>query len=792
MPQFSRLLAALLMVLALRPGAARAQSTAGYGDWQLQLPTNRPLYLADAGNRVYVGTENAFYFIDKTLNTTQTLSRRDGLSDVGVAALAYDSVGSQTVVVYRNNNVDLLGDDGRVRNLPDILRKNIQSDRTIFQAAVSGRRAYLATAFGLVVLNLDKREVSDTYSAIGPGGAGVRVYATAVAHDTLFAATSAGLQVARMADNLLDYRSWTVYQPVPVAAGAYEPYRRLAAQGAYVYATVDGGGTFVFRRAANAWQPVNAPYTFRSKQLRGSPQGLLLAGDGYGVYRRDATGAFQLLAGPAGPGDLVTDAVYSPRDKSYYVANYLAGVRRLRPGQSPETFAANGPETGLAYSVLADAHTNVVDVFSGGYSDRYQPLGFHQGFYEYAAGQWTNITSAALPAASYPDPIDVSRGVRTPDGTLYVGSYGNGLLEWKGPGQFRTFTEGTPGSPLRRTIDPNSPAYISVRVTDLAVDATGGVWLANQHRQPGLPGLFRFDPAAATWSAAPYFSGSAGSGSQNLDRLAIDDLGQVWASEARQGGNGLWAVDPAAGATRKFSTAIDPGTSAETPLADIYDLVKDRLGAIWVATAKGVAVLDDPSGAQAGTSVFRLPIVQRGDASRFPVLYSEVVKAVAVDGANRKWFGTNNGLWLFSAGGEEALLHFTTLNSPLPSNNITDVSVNDKTGEVWVATDAGVVTYRGGASVTEGAPSCAQVFPNPVRPDFAGLVGIGGLANNALVKITDVAGHLVYATTAAGGTVTWNLTDTAGRRVHSGVYLVLTSDANGQNGCVSKVAVLSK
>ncbi|WP_157886774.1 type IX secretion system anionic LPS delivery protein PorZ [Hymenobacter sp. PAMC 26628] len=788
MPRFARLLVVLLLLAPLLgPLGARAQNTAGYGDWQLHLPTNRPLHLADAGNRVYVGTENAFYFIDKTLNTTQTLSSRDGLSDVGVAALAYDSVGHQTVVVYRNNNVDLLGDDGQVRNLPDILRKSIQSDRTIYQAMVSGRRAYLAAAFGVVVLNLDRVEVSDTYSAIGPVGAAVRVYATAVAHDTLFAATSAGLQVARMADNLLDYRSWAVYQPVPVVAGGYEAYRQLSTQSPHVYATVDnGGGTYVFRRAANAWQPVAAPYTTRARQLRSSLRGLLLAGDNYGVYRRDAAGTFQLLSGPAGSGDYVTDAVYSARDGSYYVANYLAGVQRLRAGQAPETFAANGPATGSAYSLLSDAHTGITDVFTGGYTDRYLPFYRREGFYEYTAGQWTNI-NGALPAAMYPNPFDVSRGARTADGTLYVASYGNGLLEWKGPGQFRAFTEGTPGSLLRRTIDPNDPSYISVRVTDVAPDATGGVWVANQHRQAGVSGLFHFDPAAAAWSAIPYFNGS-----QNLDRLAIDNLGQVWASEARQGGDGLWVVDPNTSATRKFSLATDPATGSDVILPGIYDVVNDRAGAIWVTTAAGVAVLDDPSGALAGTSTFRLPAVQRGEGSRFPVLYSEVVKSVAVDGANRKWFGTDNGLWLFSADGSEALLHFTTANSPLPTNRINDVAVNDKTGEVWVATDSGVLAYRGGATVTEGTPSCAQVFPNPVRPDFAGLVGIGGLANNALVKITDVAGHLVYATTATGGTVTWNLTDSDGRRVRSGVYLVLTSDANGQNGCVSKVAVLSK
>jgi ligand-binding sensor domain-containing protein len=128
----------------------------------------------------------------------------------------------------------------------------------------------------------------------------------------------------------------------------------------------------------------------------------------------------------------------------------------------------------------------------------------------------------------------------------------------------------------------------------------------------------------------------------------------------------------------------------------------------------------------------------------------------------------------------------------LPSDRIVDVKVNDKTGEVWIATDAGVVAYRGAATVTEGEPHCTAAYPNPVRPDFQGVVGISGLANNAIVKITDVAGHLVYATTAAGGTVTWNMTMPNGQRVRSGTYLVLSTDADGKNGCVSKVAVLSK
>jgi hypothetical protein len=230
----------------------------------------------------------------------------------------------------------------------------------------------------------------------------------------------------------------------------------------------------------------------------------------------------------------------------------------------------------------------------------------------------------------------------------------------------------------------------------------------------------------------------------------------------------------------------------------VYDIVCDRTGSIWIGTGDGVAYFGDPSqvisylgGSVASPGSFATAIVRRGTGANYPALYNQIVRCIAVDGANRKWFGTPTGLWLFSPNADEALLHFTTANSPLPSNSIVDVAVNDKTGEVFVATDAGLVSYRGSATITEGTPSCAKVFPNPVQPNFAGTVGITGLVNDAYVKITDVAGHLVYSTRANGGTVTWNLADVAGRRVRSGVYLVLTSDADGKNSCVSKVAVLS-
>jgi hypothetical protein len=784
----------LLLVLWVLALAARAQGVA-YGDWQLHLPAATPMMLADAGDRLYVADEASFYYYDKVLNTTQALSRRDGLSDVGVRAVAYDSVSSQVIVAYQNGNIDLLQPDGTVKNITDVLRKAVQTTKTITQIQVYNGVAYLASNLGLIVLDLARLEVRDTYSAIGLSGQAVTVYGTAVVHDTIFASTTQGLLRGRISTtiNLLDYRNWT--KEVPNPSSPTDNFAQITTYRGHVYLQGTQRGVYCLAGtgAARSWRLLAGSYGNQARRLRPSPVGLLLSFDDSDLRTIKApAGAVSVVLPKAAIGFYAFDMVREP-DGTTYVASYDRGLLRFAAGTTtnPELIKPNAPATALAYGLLADAATNSVVIFSGGYNgDSGLQFGRRSGFYEYRAGQWTNYISANYPAATdFPNLLDMSHGTRTADGTLYVASYGNGLLQWQGPGQFKQYTFGTPGSPLRSTLDPD-PNYLPyVRVTDVAADPGGRyVWLANRHERVGVPGLFRFRPGPNTWQAAPYFFGS-----QNLDRLVVDAYGNPWAAQSRKGGAGLAVYDTLSRQAITFNTG--------TTVNQVYGMARDRTGSIWIGTGDGVAYFSDPSQVVSflsGTSnlgsagTFVAPLVQRGTGTGYPALFNTVVRCIAVDGANRKWLGTPSGLWLFSANADEALLHFTTANSPLPSNSIVDVAVNDKTGEVFVATDGGVVSYQGSATLTDTAPSCAEVFPNPVQPDFAGQVGIRGLVNNAYVKITDVAGHLVYSTRANGGTLTWDLNDAQGRRVRSGVYLVLTSDADGKNSCVSKVVVLSR
>ncbi|OON66817.1 hypothetical protein B0919_20860 [Hymenobacter sp. CRA2] len=756
--------------------SAWAQRTAGYGDWQLHLPTNQSRVVVDAGQRLFVAAEASFYTFDKESASVQRLSRRDGLSDVGVRALAYDSLTQQVVVAYGNGAIDILAPDGRVvTSITDIKRKTIAGEKTIYSINIARRLAYLGTSFGIVVLDLQRYQVKDTYSSFGPGGTVPRVYATTVLNDSLYAATSAGLMRGRLSTNLLDYTNWRVSTGFGARSG--DPYRTLVTHQGKVYAGVNNDN--IYRAVGAGWAAQSyGSYIFRS--LRSSAAGLLVGMPRQvDVFDPRSNRVRSRVQSPL--LDNVQDAIRS-QSGPVYVADLTNGLVRATPDRNDaERFVANGPATAKAFNILTDAPSRTVTVFSGGYNENSVQQNARDGFYIYDAdGQWTNVTSRTYNAAEFPNLQDLSRGARTPDGTLYVAAYGAGLLEWKGPGEWRQFTQGTPGSPLLSAI-PSDPNY--TRLTDVAVAPDGSVWVVNRHEKQGQPGLFRFVPAENRWQTLSAFAGS-----ESLERLTFDDLSRAWTGRTRRTSAGLVAYDPTTNLTRNFTQA-DGGL----PSGIIWDLAKDRTGAIWAATGQGVAVYDNPADVfEPDASKFRKPLVTRGPGTGFDALNSEVVRSVAIDGGNRKWFGTDNGLWLFNEGVTESLLHFTTDNSPLPSNRIVDVAVDDRTGEVWVGTEAGVVSYRGSATVTEGKPSCAKVFPNPVRQDFVGQVGISGLANNAEVKITDVTGTLVYQTRAAGGTVVWNLADYNGRRVQSGVYLVLTADANGQNGCISKVAVLTK
>jgi DNA polymerase III psi subunit len=241
--------------------------------------------------------------------------------------------------------------------------------------------------------------------------------------------------------------------------------------------------------------------------------------------------------------------------------------------------------------------------------------------------------------------------------------------------------------------------------------------------------------------------------------------------------------------TKNQGVTISTGVgSGNLPSNSVKTLALDKDGQIWVGTDRGVVVFDNPSAVFSGRNFDAYtPVFERRR-----LLGNETVTSIAIDGGNRKWMGTRNGIFLFNADGTELVTNFTEKNSPLPTNEISYITVEPNTGEVYIRTTKGMVSYRGTATESglKQIEDAVKVFPNPVRPDFEGTIGIEGLVENAFVKITDVAGNLVYETRANGGTAVWNGRTLQGNRVETGVYLIFSANAKGEETCVSRLAVV--
>ncbi|GAB2529170.1 type IX secretion system anionic LPS delivery protein PorZ [Rufibacter soli] len=761
-----------VLLYSLFLGYAGYGQTSGLplGGWQIHVPNHRAKALAETPASVYVATEDGFFRYIKTENTLQTLSRSDGFSDVNLSTLRYDSVTSTLVVAYENTNLDLLR-DGKVINLPDLFRKPISGVKTIYHLFTHNKNAYVATSFGLVVVDLVKIEIKDTYSNLGPQGELVQVFASTVLHDSLYIASSAGVMAASLSNpNLLDFRSWRRFgtaQGLPANATS-EGVKTISAFQGSVYAGVNGAG--IFRFNGTSW--VKAPFSTSDHQFQS------METNGKRLVIANLTEVLDVNA--SGQASLKTDgllqnlrmAIPARDGNGVWAASYEKGLVRASSA-GVQSFVPNGPASADAFAVYAEPQG--FTVLGGGYTQSYLQRESDAGFYQYQNGQWTSYNRFSR--GPFPgNARDFVMAIRNPvTGKFYLASYGAGLLEWNGPAQITLFNNAN--SPLLSAIGPADRDFI--RITGLATDLEGNLWVVNRNQMANAPGIFQLRPDGS-WKAHTLPGFSLGS---SLDKILVDDQGYKWVTVSTNAPSaGLVVYDDLTGKYVYLGGAGQGGL----PGNQVFDLALDQQGEIWAGTNNGVAVFTSSSDIfTASYAGAYLPVFERR-----PLLQGQVVRSIAVDAGNRKWIGTDTGLWLFNETGEELIHHFNTKNSPLPSEKIRDISINSATGEVLIGTEGGIAIYRGTATRTETVnKNCLQVFPNPVRAGFTGLISISGVPNNGWVKITDTAGFLVSEGKAAGGIYAWNGQDYNGRKAKPGVYLVMAASADGSETCLTKIAI---
>jgi len=421
---------------------------------------------------------------------------------------------------------------------------------------------------------------------------------------------------------------------------------------------------------------------------------------------------------------------------------------------------------------------NTLYAVAGTVNANWQKQNDKNGLYKFSDGQWTNYNSRQFAQLdSLPDIISVAADPR--DESIWAGSYGGGLLHIKAGNSFEIFKQNS--SIGQAVFEPGS-----YRVSGLAFDKDKNLWISNYGASQNV--VVRKNDN--TWkSFVPPFALNENATAQ----IVVDDEDQKWIISPK---NGLLVFND----NKTIDNTTDDNWKlyrsgagiGNLPTNNVLSIAKDRNGFIWAGTDDGIGVIQCPQNvfsSQGCDAV--LPVVTQGGFNQY-LFKGEEVRSIAIDGADRKWIATKNGAWLISAEGDKVIYRFTEANSPLLSNDVKRIAIDGKTGEVYFATANGICSFR--STATEGIETNSNVlvFPNPVPPGYSGTIAIRGLVNNAIVKITEPDGRLVYQTRALGGQAVWDGKDYKGRRISSGVYLVLVSDDGRKENLATKIVFISK
>jgi sugar lactone lactonase YvrE len=736
------------------------------GGWKTHLPYSQGLDVVEVGSKIYCASERGLFYLDRSDNSLNVISKLDGLAEVSISAIAYDETTGSLIVGYQNANIDIIRGN-KILNVSDIKVKDIIGNKTIISISVSGGVAYINCGFGTVVYDLQKMEVRDTY-ILGEGGQNLAVYEVLLNEGKVYAATDSGILEANAGSaNLADYQAWRRHD----ASDAYPGGRatHIVLFNSQLYAMI---ANHVYRYRAGAWEMPAEIYQDGRERLRSQNNKLLVSGNNLlSVYDTDLA-TTKVYHTPGWVGSL--RSVINDKNNQVWVADGLKGLQLVTGEEQAESFFPGGPFDVLARRLWV-SRSNVL-VAGGSLGDNYGNQYTYSGFYKYRNYHWDNYNYLNTPGMD--TVYDVSNVIIHPsNGYDYVGTFGRGLYVYNNSIFVNQYN---PVNSSLQDADGNPGNY---RISGMGFDSKNNLWISNHWAAKPISVL----KSNGQWES--YEFPGVFPDFKYVSDLIVDRNDQKWVVLPKL--YSILVFKENANGTVTYKKLGKGVGSGNMPVdgSEVYSLCEDLDGKIWVGTNRGIVVFYSPSNIlKVGADIDAQPIrVVDGEFVQL-LLENETVTAIAVDGANRKWVGTRNGVWLFSPDGGTQILYFNEKNSPLLSNRINDIKIDQQTGEVYIATENGMISYRGTA-VAGGATNASEirVFPNPVRENYSGMIAIKGLVRNARVKITDINGGLVYQTTAEGGQAVWNGKNFSGERVSTGVYMVLCTDTEGAETLVEKI-----
>lgn len=763
----------LLLLLLPLGSFAQIETTA----WRDHLPYGKAIDVVMVNNDVYVATPYALFSYNPFSEDVERLNKTNKLSDTGVSCVEYDPETDIIVVGYSNGNLDLLGKEIKV-NVPDVKISSLIGDKGIYGMEIFQKKAYLATGFGIVVLDLERFEIKDTY-LIGDNGAQLTIHDIEIFQDTIYACTDFGIQKAPINGAFLaNFQNWSQWEGLPNSSTIITELEFFANR---VFINVRSDYDVLWNYENGMWSEFQNIESLTYNDLwSGNGHLAASASWAYRVWNEELQQVANVLDHQGIPVR-ANATILSPGGK-IYVANDFQGLLIADKYGLRKNAAPAGPSVALTRRI--DAYNDNLWIAHGGVNEGFSNLWFKADISALVAESWTKVSNEAGSNSLewIMDIMDVSIDPLNQN-HIYLGSWEEGIIEILDGEIINIFNE-TNSTLQLGTGFGWAPGWVGVAGVDVSDD--GVLWCTNSYTSKnvharGTDGNFyAFDFSPQTTN------------NDKADEILVTSNGFVWAIIRSKGiivlnTNGTLGTQ----SDDLYKLLNDEEGNGGLPSNEIFCMEEDLDGELWIGTLKGIAIFYTTDDVFTSDAVNAEQILIEQDGNIQILLETEAVTAIEIDGGNRKWVGTqNSGVFLFSADGVEEIYHFTTSNSPLPTNSILDISINHSTGEVYFATESGVVSFMSTATNFVLDIGEITVFPNPVRPNYEGPITIDGLAYNTDVKITDVAGNLVYQTASEGGRAVWNGLTLNGEKAAHGMYLIFCSNSDGSTSQVAKVAVV--
>lgn len=739
------------------------------GEWQTHYSYKTANQVAYGNGKVYVEANSKLFSYSTSTGEVETYSILTGLNGQKVKCLAWCEAEKTLIVVYSDGNIDFLTDRGLI-NLADFKNKSMTADKTVNGIRVDGSKAYLSTGIGLMMIDVAKREITETYY-IGKTSAYTNVFDAAVVSDSVYVIAQSGIIKGNLNDNLLDASSWSSNLFLPNAARAKQLVRFqnklfVLTENGVIYIKEDIGWSIYYSN------PSISKIKIQDENM------LVCAGTNTYMFK------------PTNESNTISyipsvDAAYDKNLDMFYIASLNQGVTKLSKTDTgyqinEDSITANGPASNVAWKGLF--RDGIFYTTAGGQSKNWGDRAFYEGdILVYKDENWSNISNkqeiVEQTKVPFMDLLNLAFDPNDPT-HYFATSYGEGLYEFRDNKYSKLYTN--KNSPLESTVPGDSSNYI--RIDGATFDPDDNLWVLCSNSNNPVQVLLK-EGDYSNWASINYPEMPK---SETWNSILFSKRDQVWMNALREP-SGIFVVDTHVTEntqqvkTRWITSMTDQEGNVFSPFY-INCITEDLNGAIWLGTVYGPIVANNPSFIfNTDYNFTRIKIPRNDGTDNADYLLNNIrINCISVDGANRKWIGTNgNGVYLVSADGTETLHHFDTENSPLPSNYIWSITINPETGEVFMGTEDGLVSYRSDATQSSISYDKIHVFPNPVTVGYNGLITVTGLMENSQVSISNLSGNVLVKGISKGGQFTWDGFTAKGKRASSGVYIVFCASENG-------------